>query len=118
MSDTNSTPNASILIPVYNEEVLVTTAVEQLIDELASRLPDLTYEILVTENGSSDRTLELAYELEKRFEAVRAIHSPEPNYGRALRRGMLEARGEFVLCDEIFECSGLGAASGPAIAWR
>ena len=104
MSDTNSTPNASILIPVYNEEILVTTAVEELIDELAKRLPDLTYEILVTENGSSDRTLELAYELEKRFDAVRAIHSPEPNYGLALRRAMLEARGTYVLCDEIDIC--------------
>ena len=32
------------------------------------------------------------------------LHSPEPNYGRALRRGMLEARGTYVLCDEIDIC--------------
>ena len=28
----------------------------------------------------------------------------EPNYGKALRRGILEANGEFVLCDEIDLC--------------
>ena len=104
MTQGEPTPTASILIPVYNEEVLITSAIEELVDELAQRSPDLDYEILITENGSSDNTLELAYELEKRFPRVHALHSPEPNYGRALRRAILEARGTFVLCDEIDIC--------------
>jgi glycosyltransferase involved in cell wall biosynthesis len=104
VSETTSAPQASILIPVYNEEILVTPAVEELIEALAARLPDLSYEIIVAENGSSDRTLELAYELEKRFDFVRAIRCPEPNYGAALKRAMLEARGTYVLCDEIDIC--------------
>ena len=32
------------------------------------------------------------------------MHRPEPNYGRALRRGILAARGTWVLCDEIDIC--------------
>ena len=95
---------ASFVIPVYNEEGLLTSAVNDLVVSLADTMPDLAYEIIVTENGSTDDTLEIAYRLERRYEQVRALHSPEPNYGRALRRGILEARGTYVLCDEIDIC--------------
>lgn len=97
-------PTASIVIPVYNEEALLQTAINDLMVNVAEILPDLTFEVIITENGSTDATLEHAYELEQRYENVRVLHSPEPNYGRALRRGMLEAKGTFVLCDEIDIC--------------
>ncbi|MFO0745018.1 MAG: glycosyltransferase [Myxococcota bacterium] len=97
-------PNVSIIIPVFNEEAILTTAVNDLIVRLAERLPAVTYEIIITENGSTDRTLEHAYELERKHAQVKVLHSPEPNYGKALRRGMLEARGTYVLCDEIDIC--------------
>lgn len=97
-------PTASIIIPVFNEEAILTTAVNDLIVRLAETLPGLTYEIIVTENGSTDRTLEQAYELERKHPQVKVLHSPEPNYGKALRRGILEARGTYVLCDEIDIC--------------
>jgi len=103
-SDLNERPTASIVIPVYNEEALLQTAVHDLIVRLGEELPALDYEILLTENGSTDDTLELAYGLERKHERVRVLHSPEPNYGRALRRGILEARGIYVLCDEIDIC--------------
>jgi hypothetical protein len=32
---------------------------------------------------------------------VRALHETEPNYGRALKHGILEAKGDFVICEEI-----------------
>lgn len=104
MPDTDPALAASFVIPVYNEEALLTSAVHDLVVRLADRLPDLRYEILLTENGSTDDTLELAYELERKYPQVRVLHSPEPNYGRALRRGILEARGTWVLCDEIDIC--------------
>ena len=104
MTEGTSSPTASILIPVYNEEVLIAAAINDLVVSLGDQLPDLDYEIVITENGSTDRTLELAYELERKYPQVHALHSPEPNYGRALRRAILEARGTFVLCDEIDIC--------------
>jgi glycosyltransferase involved in cell wall biosynthesis len=97
-------PKISIVIPVYNEEIIVVEAIESLMADLAQTLPELSYEILITENGSTDNTLELGYALEEKYESVRIIHSPEPNYGRALRRGILEARGTYILCDEIDIC--------------
>lgn len=63
-----------------------------------------TYEILLAENGSKDRTVELGKALEERFEQV-SIHSiGEPNYGKALRKGIERARGELIICDEIDLC--------------
>ena len=104
MSDQDPQLEASFVIPVYNEEAIVTSAINDLVVNLADALPDLSYEIIITENGSVDDTLELAYALERKYPQVRALHSPEPNYGRALRRGILEARGRLVLCDEIDIC--------------
>lgn len=104
MSDTAKAPKASIVIPVYNEEGILETAVNDLLVRFPEQLPDVTFEIIITENGSTDDTLEIAYGLERKHDAVRVLHSPEPNYGRALRRGMLEARGTYVLCDEIDIC--------------
>ena len=104
MSQAAPQPVVSIVIPVYNEEGLIDSAVNDLVVRLAERMPDLAYEIIVAENGSTDDTLELAYKLERRYPQVRALHSPEPNYGRALRRGILEAAGTYVVCDEIDIC--------------
>ena len=97
MNDTP--PEISIVIPVYNEEAILFAAVA----ELHERLADLavTYEILLCENGSRDRTVAIAEDLGRRYPEVRHLSIGEPNYGRALRMGMFEARGRFVMCDEI-----------------
>ena len=89
----------SVVIPVYNEEGIITSSVEDLI----SALDDLgwSYEIILCENGSKDATLDLAKSLSRRFPQVRYCSIPEPNYGKALKLGILEARGKFVICDEI-----------------
>ena len=95
-------PRVSIVIPVYNEEAILQAAVVDLLDRLAEY--EWPYELILAENGSNDRTVEIAQQLSKRFEQVRYFSLGEPNYGKALRRGILEANGEFVLCDEIDLC--------------
>jgi glycosyltransferase involved in cell wall biosynthesis len=103
------TPDVSIVIPVYNEEGILREAVTELLEGLdgvraALRAPDLTFEILIAENGSSDRTAELAAHLASERSEVRTFSLGEPNYGKALRRGILEARGAMVICEEIDLC--------------
>jgi glycosyltransferase involved in cell wall biosynthesis len=95
-------PDVTIVIPVYNEEAILEAAVKDLIDKL--RAFSFSYEIVLAENGSRDRTVELAGELGTRFPRVRSFSLGEPNYGKALRRGILEARGKLVICDEIDLC--------------
>jgi glycosyltransferase involved in cell wall biosynthesis len=95
-------PRVSIIIPIYNEEAILHSAVVDLVDRLTTF--DWPYELILAENGSTDRTVEIASELAARFPQVRFFSMGEPNYGAALKRGILEATGEFVLCDEIDLC--------------
>jgi glycosyltransferase involved in cell wall biosynthesis len=95
-------PDISVVIPVFDEESIVASACRDLIGELDRRGWD--YEVLVSENGSRDRTVEILQALSLEFPRLRFLHSGEPNYGRALRRGILAARGRWVLADEIDLC--------------
>jgi len=97
-----SAPRVSIVIPVYNEEGILHEAVEGLCRELATL--GWTYEVLLAENGSHDHTVELGEHLSEELPGVTIFSVPEPNYGRALREGILRAQGEFVICDEIDLC--------------
>lgn len=101
-------PRVSIVIPVYNEEGILHSAVIDLIDRLrdaAATEPELaSYEILLSENGSSDSTVAIGEELAARHPEVHIHSLGRPNYGAALKAGILRARGEYVLCDEIDLC--------------
>jgi glycosyltransferase involved in cell wall biosynthesis len=94
-------PDVSIVIPVYNEEGILREAITELLEGLD---PELTFEIIIAENGSRDRTVELAEHLAAERPEVRMFSLGEPNYGKALRRGILEARGKWVICEEIDLC--------------
>jgi glycosyltransferase involved in cell wall biosynthesis len=79
--------------------------------DLRERLKPMgwTYEIILAENGSKDRTVEIGQELAAKYKEpgdgqVKIISMGEPNYGRALKEGILLAKGELVLCDEIDLC--------------
>lgn len=100
-------PRISIVIPVYNEEGILHAAVV----DLRERLKPFGwhYEILLAENGSRDRTVEIGQELAKKYASaeqgqVKMISLGEPNYGKALKQGILLARGEIVICEEIDLC--------------
>ena len=97
-------PVASIVIPIYNEQEILRTAVEKMVRELDAPPADFDYEILLCENGSKDKTPEIGADLAREYPTVRLLRCPAPDYGEALRLGILEARGEYVLCDEIDLC--------------
>jgi glycosyltransferase involved in cell wall biosynthesis len=96
------TPNLSIVIPIYNEEGILHSAVV----DLVTRLDDLgwRYEVLLAENGSRDRTVAIGEELAARYPQVTIRSLGAPDYGLALKQGILRARGTFVVCDEIDLC--------------
>lgn len=98
-------PDVSIVIPIYNEEGILSASVADLTEKLADD-PwwDWPYELILTENGSTDNTIDVARELKRRHPELRLLHHPEPNYGYALRRGIEEACGDIVICDEIDLC--------------
>ncbi len=94
----------SIVIPIHNEEKILESAVTGLLDGIANWRSDLTFEIILAENGSQDHTTDIAKQLCERFDQVRMITAPSPNYGAALRQGILAASGRWILCDEIDLC--------------
>lgn len=90
------------MIPVFNEAQILASAVTDLRERLNSF--EYSVEIILAENGSRDGTQEIAGNLARSHPEVRVLGIPEPNYGRALREGILAARGEWVVCDEIDLC--------------
>lgn len=102
-------PDVSIVIPVYNEEGILREAVTELLEGLEGvrqglHAPELRFEVILAENGSRDATAALAAHLASERPDVRTFSLGEPNYGKALRRGILEARGAIVICEEIDLC--------------
>ncbi|HNW15381.1 MAG TPA: glycosyltransferase [bacterium] len=53
----------SIVIPVYNEEKILETAVNRLKKDLDQFRDEFDFEIILAENGSTDRTIEKGGEL-------------------------------------------------------
>ena len=101
-SQSAAKPHVSIVIPVYNEEGILRGSVLELREKL--RPFGFSYELVLCENGSRDRTVEIGKEIEADFPEVRMISIGQPNYGLAMKTGILAARGDFVICDEIDLC--------------
>jgi glycosyltransferase involved in cell wall biosynthesis len=95
-------PLLSVVIPVYNEASIVASAAAELRAGLEAR--GLDYELIFAENGSRDATPQILERLCQEHPRLRWFHSETPNYGAALKRGLLEARGRYVVCDEIDLC--------------
>ncbi len=93
----------TVIIPVYNEEAILAESVDGLLRGFAA-FGLSAYEIVLAENGSRDRTREIAAELSRMHPQVRTFSCAAPNYGAALREGIEGARGEYVLCEEIDLC--------------
>ena len=87
----------SVVIPVYNESARIPHTLPQVIQYLRGR-PERC-ELIVVDDGSTDDTAERVRELCRDVADARLVSCPPPNRGkgRAVRTGMLEARGEFVL---------------------
>src|SRR5512136_1294798 len=94
-----SPPAISILIPIYNEEKILEESVRDIVRGADSL--GIPYELVLCENGSKDRTVEIGERLSRELPAVRLLRCPVPNYGAALALGIREARGENIVCFEI-----------------
>ena len=84
-------PGLSYVMPAYNEEQSISNTLQRLINTL-SRL-NMPYEIIVVNDGSRDRTKELA----EQFKNVKLISHPiNIGYGNALKSGIKNAQYEWI----------------------
>ncbi len=93
-----TSPFLSIIIPAHNEARRLPGTLEQVFAFL--REQDYACEVLVVENGSSDETYEIALGYAEQHSGLRVLQEMARGKGQAVRRGMLEARGQYrFMCD-------------------
>jgi len=93
-----TSPFLSIVIPAHNEELRLPRSLRQVFAFLEKQ--PYSAEVIVVENASSDRTLELAGEFALTQPNLIVLHEEQAGKGNAVRRGVLEARGEYrFICD-------------------
>jgi glycosyltransferase involved in cell wall biosynthesis len=88
-------PSLSIVLPAYNEEENIAGAVEE-VSTVAQQL-GMDYEIILVNDGSADRTGEIARELEQRIPNFRLVeHYPNRGYGGSLKAGFAAATKDLI----------------------
>jgi glycosyltransferase AglD len=92
-------PRYSIVIPIHNEAECLAAEVAELVDEMEAR--GIDYELLLAENGSSDDTPAIADALAAANPRIRALRVPVPDYGAAMKAGMLAGRGDLIVNFDI-----------------
>src|SRR5580693_3863071 len=74
----------TVIIPCLNEE--------QGIERVLSRMPDFVDQVIVVDNGSTDRTSDVA-----RSFGAEVIREPVRGYGRSYKRGFASATGDIII---------------------
>jgi glycosyltransferase involved in cell wall biosynthesis len=92
-------PSLSIVLPVHNAEKTLAVKVAQLLDIL----PDLTtdFEILLINDGSTDHTDEVAYEIAREYPQVHVTrHEKRLGQRGAIETGLAETSGEILFVQD------------------
>lgn len=105
-------PSVSVIVPAYNEERVLTENLTLLYVYL-STLDDLyRWELVVVDDGSADRTGDLADEFARTHDRVRVLHHRiNFNLGQALRYAFNSTRADYVVvidCDLSYEPEHIG----------
>jgi glycosyltransferase involved in cell wall biosynthesis len=87
---TNGNVEVSVVIPCLNEARSIAACVDSAIGAL--RKLGVPGEVVVADNGSTDGSIEIAEQ-----HGARVVHVPVRGYGSALRKGIGEARGSFII---------------------
>jgi len=91
-------PLLSIIIPAHNEETRLPQSLEAILEFVHAQ--PYQSEIIVVENGSSDRTAQISQDYAARHPEIQALQELVAGKGLAVRRGMLAAKGDFrFICD-------------------
>jgi hypothetical protein len=91
----------SVIIPVFNGEALIGDTIESALRQTWRNL-----EIIVVDDGSTDRTAEVVQAYADRDSRIRLVRQPNSGVARARNRGLAGARGEFVApldADDLWE---------------
>lgn len=93
----NKSPVFTAIVPAYNEEEGIKDTLQSLVE---LEYPSEKKEIIVVNDGSTDRTAELVERFIQEHPAVNItlINQKNQGKGKALNAGLVKARGEFYAC--------------------
>ena len=89
----------SIVIPIFNEQEILEESVNNIF--AICKRTQKKFEIILSENGSNDNTLEIAKKISNEHSEIKVLSSNTPNYGMALRSGFIEASNSLVVSFDI-----------------
>jgi len=92
----------SVLLPCYNEEAILEKNLNTVIDYLKTKSNKYRWEIVIVNDGSKDRTGEIADNFEKQNNNIRVIHHTNNlNLGNALQTGFRNSKGDIIVVLDI-----------------
>src|SRR6185436_12810387 len=94
MTAVSERPLLSIVVPAYNEEAVIGRFIESVRAEVSPL--GLTWEILVVDDGSADKTVTIVREAARADGRVRLLETAHRGKGAAVRQGFLASRGEWI----------------------
>ncbi len=95
-------PYISIVLPCYNEEVILKANLDAIIEYLQSKEEKYQWEIVLIDDGSKDKTGLIADDFENTYSNIRVIHHPTNlNLGNALKTGFKNAKGNIIVVMDI-----------------
>ena len=83
-------PVVSVVLPCLNEEAAIGACLQKIQDTFAKA--HLAGEIVVCDNGSTDRSVAIAEAM-----GARVVHQPERGYGNAYLKGFAHAKGTYLV---------------------
>ncbi len=95
----NAVTSLSVIIPAYNEEARLPDALDEVTAYLDAHYPDA--ELIVASDGSMDDTESITREFAEKSPRVRLLSLPHRGKGHAIKRGMLEAKGDVRLFMDV-----------------
>src|SRR3989344_6350375 len=84
-----------IVVPVYNEEKILEKSISNLTDFLKKNFKH-DWQIIIADNASIDKTLEIANNLSKKYKKVKVLHLDQKGRGRALRAAWTQSKADIV----------------------
>lgn len=102
MNKLEDRPFVSVIIPAYNEEALLAKNLAELHKYLVSPERNFDWELLVVNDGSSDKTGVIANEFARTHSNVRVLHHPSNfGLGQALKFGFANTSGDYVITMDV-----------------
>ena len=95
-------PLVSVIIPAFNEAAMLPSTLARVCEYMGSLEAQYRWEIIVVNDGSSDRTADVAEEFSRNRQEIRiAHHHRNRGLGQALRTGFQSTLGRYVV---VLDC--------------